>query len=304
MPNANPEPQRSPPQDSRLAAWPSVILCIPTCRRPAGLRNLLENVANLVYGGDLSVIVVDNDPQRCEGCLTVANISGCFPRPIECEVGSNRGHTFAYNRAFVLACRSIRKPEYVVVLDDDEFPAPHWLEHMIQAACRFGADTVGGPVFPVYASLRQAVAQLGLRTLIGELRRRAPLKSFDRHGRPVRLSIPHRFGCHQGPSAEYRRGRCMRVRKASMTSAGRRTMRPDSRYRHASHLRRTASAMRVYALQYPGKIRSGPADAPKSRFHMVTSTELTASRISAAPKVNHRHAAPALTEPPGIDLAQ
>jgi len=162
MPNANLDPQRSPPQDSRLAAWPSVILCIPTCRRPAGLRNLLENVANLVYGGDLSVIVVDNDPQRCQGCLTVANISGCFSRPIECEVESNRGHTFAYNRAFLLACRSIRKPEYVAVLDDDEFPAPHWLEHMIQAARRFGADIVGGPVFPVYAKKDHWLTKTGL----------------------------------------------------------------------------------------------------------------------------------------------
>jgi hypothetical protein len=27
-------------------------------RRPAGLRNLLENAENLVYGGDFSVIVV------------------------------------------------------------------------------------------------------------------------------------------------------------------------------------------------------------------------------------------------------
>jgi hypothetical protein len=62
------------------------------------------------------------------------------------------GRTFAYNRALVLACQSIRKPEYAAVLDDDEFPAPHWLEHMIQTASRFGADTVGGPVFPAYAS--------------------------------------------------------------------------------------------------------------------------------------------------------
>ncbi len=150
MPNANLDSQQTQPGATVSAAWPSVVLCIPTYRRPAGLRNLLENVAKLIYGGDLSVIVVDNDPQRCEGRLIVENVSLCFPRPIECEVEPNRGHTFAYNRAFLLACRSIRKPEYVAVLDDDEFPAPHWLEHMIQTARRLGADIVGGPVFPVY----------------------------------------------------------------------------------------------------------------------------------------------------------
>jgi glycosyltransferase involved in cell wall biosynthesis len=162
MPDANLDPQRFQPQDAVLAAWPSVILCIPTCRRPAGLRKLLENVGNLVYGGNLSVIVVDNDPQRCEGRLVIEDISLCFPRPIECEVEPKRGQTFAYNRAFVLACRSIRKPEYVAVLDDDEFPAPDWLERMIQTAHRFGADIVGGPVFPVYAKQDHWLTKTGL----------------------------------------------------------------------------------------------------------------------------------------------
>src|SRR4051812_16309363 len=140
MRKASVDSQQIQPQPTVSAAWPSVALCIPTYRRPAGLRNLLENVAKLSYDGDLSVIVVDNDPQRYEGRLTVKDMSPYFPRPIECEVEPNRGHTFAYNRAFVLACRSIRKPEYVAVLDDDEFPAPHWLELMIQTARRFGAD--------------------------------------------------------------------------------------------------------------------------------------------------------------------
>ena len=150
MPNTNLSSQRIQPSGDGLDAEPSVVLCIPTYRRPAGLRNLLENVAKLVYAGDLSVIVVDNDPQRCEGRLTVEDISRRFPRPIRCEVETNPGHTFAYNRAFALACRSIPKPEYVAVLDDDEFPAPDWLERMVQTADRYGADIVGGPVFPVY----------------------------------------------------------------------------------------------------------------------------------------------------------
>src|SRR5258705_691839 len=164
IPNANLDPQPSPAQDSRLAAWPSVILCIPTCRRPAGLRNLLENVANLVLGGDLSVIVVDNDPQCCEGCLTVANISGCFPRPIQCEVEPNGDtplHTIGRSCWLADPSGSLNTS---LCSTNDEFPARRWLEHMIQAARRFGADIAGGPVFPVYASLRQAVAQLGLRT--------------------------------------------------------------------------------------------------------------------------------------------
>jgi glycosyltransferase involved in cell wall biosynthesis len=151
MPNANLDPQGAA-QATKSPAWPGVVLCIPTYRRSSGLRNLLENVAALVYDGDLSVVVVDNDPQGQEGRQTVEDVSPCFPRPIECVVEPNRGHTFAYNRAFMLACRSIRKAEYVAVLDDDEFPAHYWLEHMIETARRCDADIVGGPVFPIYAN--------------------------------------------------------------------------------------------------------------------------------------------------------
>lgn len=162
MPSANLDCQRTDLAATKLATWPSVVLCIPTYRRPRGLRNLLENIAKLVYGGDLSVIVVDNDPQHCEGRRIVEEVSLRFPWPIQCEVEPNRGHTFAYNRAFVLACLSIAKPEYVAVLDDDEFPAPHWLEHMVQAADRFGAEIVGGPVFPVYEQKDHWLIRTGL----------------------------------------------------------------------------------------------------------------------------------------------
>jgi len=158
----NLDAQRTQPQATELAVWPSVVLCIPTYRRPAGLRNLLENVAKLAYGGELSVIVVDNDPQRCEGRPIVESMSPQFPRLIGYAVEPTPGHTFAYNRAFALACRSTPKPEYVAVLDDDEFPAPSWLEHMVQTAVHFKADVVGGPVFPVYEEKDHWLTRTGL----------------------------------------------------------------------------------------------------------------------------------------------
>ena len=158
MRDANVGSRRNQPQSGR----PSIIICVPTYRRPAGLRNLLEDIAKLVYDGDLSVIVVDNDQQRCEGRRIVENMSSGFPRPIICEVEGNRGHTFAYNRAFAMACRSIPKPDYVAVLDDDEFPDDRWLAHMVETAILYEADIVGGPVFPVYEKEGHWLAGTGL----------------------------------------------------------------------------------------------------------------------------------------------
>jgi succinoglycan biosynthesis protein ExoM len=130
----------------------SVMLCIPSYRRPEGLRRLLTHVGRVQYRMGLSVLVVDNDVERREASATVAAVAPSLPYPVTCVIEARRGQTYAYNRAFLTACRSRHPPEFVAVLDDDEYPDPAWLEQMVGVAMRFGADIVGGPVFPVFAN--------------------------------------------------------------------------------------------------------------------------------------------------------
>jgi succinoglycan biosynthesis protein ExoM len=131
-------------------AAPHVCLCVPTFRRPDGLRKLLANVARLNYSGKLDVIVVDNDAETRSGEAVVNEFVGAFRFPLTCIIEPNRGHTYAYNRAFNAACHVTPSPDYVAVLDDDEFPDPNWLTEMIRVALQYGVDIVGGPVFPVF----------------------------------------------------------------------------------------------------------------------------------------------------------
>src|SRR5208283_2463928 len=100
---------------------PSVCLCVPTFRRPAGLRKLLTHVEQLNYPGRLRVIVVDNDPEARAGATIVEESAATFRFPLDSYVEPRRGHTYAYNQAFVLACRSNPAPAFIAVLDDDEF---------------------------------------------------------------------------------------------------------------------------------------------------------------------------------------
>ncbi len=139
MPDAMPE-----------GAAPRVVLCVPTFRRPDGLRKLLTRVARLDYAGALEVIVVDNDAVAREGAAVVGDLQQTFRFPLRCVIEPRRGHTYAYNRAFGLACRAACSPDYVAVLDDDEYPAANWLGEMIRTALRYGAEIVGGPVSPVF----------------------------------------------------------------------------------------------------------------------------------------------------------
>jgi glycosyltransferase involved in cell wall biosynthesis len=132
------------------AARPSVILCVPTFRRPEGLHKLLTHVGALTYQGRLSVIVVENDAERCAGATVVAGMAPTFPFPLTCIVEPRRGQTYAYNLGFVAAARALPRADYIAVLDDDEYPDRSWLTRMVTTASHLDADIVGGPVLPVF----------------------------------------------------------------------------------------------------------------------------------------------------------
>jgi len=129
--------------------WPAVNLCVPTFRRPDGLRRLLMGIAQLDYRGTLSVIIVENDVARQAGGAVVEAVAPQFPFSLTCIVEPRRGQTYAYNTAFATACRTL-PAEYVAVLDDDESPDPEWLVELVKMAIETRADIVGGPVFPVF----------------------------------------------------------------------------------------------------------------------------------------------------------
>lgn len=141
---------------------PYVYVCVPTFRRPDGLRKLLAHFERLNYAGRVEVIVVDNDAETGAGAAIVEQVSRTFRFPISCVVEPRRGHTYAYNRAFVSACRATPAPDYVAVIDDDEFPDPNWLTEMIRVAQNYNADIVGGPVFPVFDAPGHWLAKSGL----------------------------------------------------------------------------------------------------------------------------------------------
>ena len=143
---------------------PAVSLCIPTFRRPDGLRKLLSHVAALTYPGPLSVVVVDNDGEGRAGDTVVREMAPHFPFPLLGVVEPRAGQTYAYNAGFAAAARR-PATDYVAVLDDDEFPAPNWLTEMIATAVRYKADIVGGPVFPVFEDPDNWLAKSGLYNL-------------------------------------------------------------------------------------------------------------------------------------------
>ena len=141
---------------------PSVCLCIPTFRRPQGLRKLLAHVAQLSYGGSFRIIVVENDARGQAGAKIVEELARDYPFPLTCVVEPERGHTFACNCAFRAACLDATPSTYIAMLDDDEYPEPNWLAELVGVALKYNAELVGGPVFPVFDAPEHWLVKTGV----------------------------------------------------------------------------------------------------------------------------------------------
>ncbi len=124
-----------------------VALCICTCRRPEGLNRLLRAIAELDFDGNLSVVVVENDARR-EGLAVCHSIAENYRWPLTCVIEELQGISFARNRAVSVALD--QQPDFIAMLDDDEWPEPRWLRELLRIQASENADAVGGPVLPAF----------------------------------------------------------------------------------------------------------------------------------------------------------
>jgi succinoglycan biosynthesis protein ExoM len=124
----------------------NAVIAIPTCRRPAGLTQLLDSLAALVTEHEVSVIVADNDADGHEGLSVVGKLQAAGYRwPISAFLVPQRGISQVRN-GLVAAATAVAEADYVLMLDDDETAEPGWLDEMIQVQRDTCADVVGGRV--------------------------------------------------------------------------------------------------------------------------------------------------------------
>lgn len=126
----------------------SIAVCICTFKRPDGLFRLLEGLDQQTFSitptPSICLIVVDNSPaaDAAEACKTHAGVWHLRylhePRP---------GISYARNVALAAVPKGT---EFIAMIDDDEVPAPDWLDQLLDAQTRSGADIVVGPSTPVF----------------------------------------------------------------------------------------------------------------------------------------------------------
>jgi glycosyltransferase involved in cell wall biosynthesis len=121
----------------------TVVLGVCTYRRPDGLARLLERVAAIAFDGTLAVMVVDNDPER-SGLSVCRQLHRGYRWPLGCAVEPTPGISPARNR--VVAEALSLNPDFIAMLDDDEWPGAGWLSELLAVQAGSDADLVGGPI--------------------------------------------------------------------------------------------------------------------------------------------------------------
>ncbi|HEY4940803.1 MAG TPA: glycosyltransferase family A protein [Rhizomicrobium sp.] len=125
---------------------PEVTVAIPTFRRPRGLERLLEALARLETTACMTVLVADNDCEKHEGSDQCAAMRARGYRwPLRSLVVPQRGIAQVRNALVEVALGDARM-DFLAMLDDDEWPEPHWLEALLREQAKTGAGVLQGSI--------------------------------------------------------------------------------------------------------------------------------------------------------------
>lgn len=132
---------------------PRVLIGICTMNRPAGLQSALDGLAGqrlkILADGDVAVAIIDNSADgNAEECI--ASLQPSFRFALNYRHVPERGLAMARNAAIAAALE--RGATHLGFIDDDECPAPDWLENIMQVVTTTGAGAAVGPVLPLFAA--------------------------------------------------------------------------------------------------------------------------------------------------------
>jgi succinoglycan biosynthesis protein ExoM len=121
----------------------SVIICIPTFRRPKMLKRLLDAIAALETAADVSVLVADNDTESRAGldfCLAL----GSYRWPLTAVIAPDRG--IAQVRNTLIEYALMTSAQFIAMIDDDEWPQKDWIDQLLKTAHETNADVLQGSI--------------------------------------------------------------------------------------------------------------------------------------------------------------
>ena len=121
----------------------SVLVCIPTFKRPKMLRRLLDALAALDSDADVRVLVADNDAQAHAGFDLCHAMTG-YRWPLSAVITPERGIAQVRNTLIEQALKTDAR--FIAMIDDDEWPHKDWIAQFLKCAHETDADLLQGSI--------------------------------------------------------------------------------------------------------------------------------------------------------------
>jgi succinoglycan biosynthesis protein ExoM len=131
----------------------NIVIGIPTYKRPLMLQKLIFSIRDSYINSSLinhvNIIVIDNDIDKTAE-KTVTELVNGFDGIYKLNYYSYpvKGLSNVRNELFKKALEF--KPDYIVSIDDDEYPSSDWLNQMSLTITSIKSEIVLGPVIPVF----------------------------------------------------------------------------------------------------------------------------------------------------------
>jgi succinoglycan biosynthesis protein ExoM len=142
--------RRSPAATSAVLPRLKVAIAAPTLGRPDGLRRLLDGLSRLTFERlpepEITVVIVDNSATPAAAPIVDA-YRPLLRWPIVYHHEPRRGLVHARNAQLDAAPATA---DWLAMIDDDEVPAPEWLDSLLAVAMAHDAHFVAGPVVPLF----------------------------------------------------------------------------------------------------------------------------------------------------------
>lgn len=135
-------------QPSAVDPAMKVLIAVVTANRPEEVGRLLRVLSDRYGSRDhVHLLVVDNDAGGSSE-PAVVEWAHRFGDRVRYVIEPERGYASVRNAVL----RNVGDAERIVFIDDDEVPCEGWLDDLLAACERHGADVVAGPVKSIFPS--------------------------------------------------------------------------------------------------------------------------------------------------------
>lgn len=130
-----------------------IAICIPTYKRPVMLKKLLLSILkcsiNTSLIKDISIHILDNDKEKGAEYV-VKEIKNEFKQLFSIHYFDYPVRGIANVRNELLRKALARDPQFIIFIDDDEYPEKEWINELLFTITSTNADMAMGPVVPVF----------------------------------------------------------------------------------------------------------------------------------------------------------